>query len=108
MFTKLLTVTNDDHIKKSAKTNETKAQWFDAILMTHKRGMTNQLVCIKPSCRIFYHCCKHFKMSNMENSKYQIIYNYVCRGEYPAQSSKPQKRSIRRMWNQEAPMMAYI
>ncbi len=31
MFTKLLTVTNDDHIKKSAKTNETKAQWFDAI-----------------------------------------------------------------------------
>jgi hypothetical protein len=108
MFTKLLTVTNDDHIKKSAKTNETKAQWFDAILMTHKRGMTNQLVCIKPSCRIFYHCCKHFKMSNMENSKYQIIYNYVCRGEYPAQSSKAQKRSIRRMWNQKAPMMAYI
>ena len=54
MFTKWLTVTNDDHIKKSAKTNETKAQWFDAILMTHKRGMTNQLVCIKPSCRIFY------------------------------------------------------
>ncbi len=78
MFTKWLTVTNDDHIKKSAKTNETKAQWFDAILMTHKRGMTNQLVCIKPSCRILYHCCKHFKMSNMDNSKYQIIYNYVC------------------------------
>ncbi len=66
--------------------------------------MTNQLVCIKPSCRIFYHCCKHFKMSNMENSKYQIIYNYVCRREYPAQSSEPQKRSIRRMWNQEAPV----
>ena len=33
----------------------------------------------------------------MENSKYQVIYNYVCRGEYPAQSSKEQKRSIRRM-----------
>ncbi len=38
MFTNRLTVTNDDHIKKSAKNNETKAQWFDAILMTHKRG----------------------------------------------------------------------
>ncbi len=68
MFTKLLTITNDDHITKSAKTNETKAQWFDAILI---------------SCRIFYHCCKHFKMSNIENSEYQIIYNYVCRREYP-------------------------
>ena len=33
----------------------------------------------------------------MDNSQYEIIYNYVTRGEYPAQSSKEQKRSIRRM-----------
>ena len=33
----------------------------------------------------------------MDNSQYEIIYNHVTRGEYPAQSSKEQKRSIRPM-----------
>ena len=51
----------------------------------------------KVKLQTFCHCCKHFKKSNMDNSQYEIIYNYVTRGEYPAQSSKEQKRSIRRM-----------
>ena len=89
---KFLTIANDALNKKLPK-----AQWFDAISITHKRGMTSQLLYIKPSCKTFCHCCKHFKKSNMDNSQYEIIYNYVTRGEYPAQSSKEQKRSIRRM-----------
>ena len=32
--------------QKAGRQKRLKAQWFDAILMTHKRGMTDQLVCI--------------------------------------------------------------
>ena len=33
---------------------------------------------------------------NMENSEYETVLNYVARGEYPAGTTKEQKRAIRR------------
>ena len=33
---------------------------------------------------------------NMENSEYETILNYMARGEYPAGTTKEQKKAIRR------------